>query len=185
MEGAFCVTLPVLRPVTDLCTAANADFTWASSGCRIAEADAAAASKLVFTFAIAACSAGTPSLSGLTWASALSEAFTALTSAQPPVEMVVEAFAAMDGLGPLLPPQPASAPARAKTTNTSAAGLNRELIYHPAAGHPVRVKCTLYAGVAIRCAPRSLALVGTHVADPSVHADLRGGAGPAMWPARL
>ena len=48
---------------------------WPRAGCRAADAEACAASRLVFTLAIAACNAGTPSCNGFTWVRAASEAF--------------------------------------------------------------------------------------------------------------
>jgi hypothetical protein len=82
MDGAFCLKLSAVRPLTAVCNSANAAFTCSTLGWRTGEAEASAASRLLFTLAIAVFSAATPSCEGFTFVSASSDDLSAATSSQ-------------------------------------------------------------------------------------------------------
>src|SRR3954452_8113959 len=67
IAGAFCLKLSAVRPLAAASNSENADLTPSTAGCSAADAEAAAASRLVLTPAMAVFSAVRPSCNGCTF----------------------------------------------------------------------------------------------------------------------
>jgi hypothetical protein len=96
MAGAFSLSVSAVRPLAAVSNAVNAVWILATAGCRVADADAAAASRLLLTSVIAVFSAVVPSCKGLTFVRVSSDDFSSDDAAQ---SAAVAGAADADGLG--------------------------------------------------------------------------------------